>query len=375
MAVCVQSMSYFSWKRLCINSFRPACFFDSRTQTRTFSRTSPSYVRNRQEKSLKQAEEEFRTFEIAGLKPKSESKRVLKKKRPVPPPRFQQMPTDQDWTNVWPAATTFKWSVVPLPVRQGLVQTITENDGVTPSKYANAELMKIPNFLHLTPAHVKKHCTALREFCTEWPKGLETDENCRKHFPVEVESSDYIFSGPSIRDPRARTVTVKIHLDDLKLDYHAKDKFLRLVGDRYNKETDEVVFTTDRCPVKKQNFDYAMYLLTAVYHESWKREKWEDEKSEEDMERYFWDISKSRKTLVSLLQTIKSIDKKSSAPEHLKLQYLPDDVSEDSLVAQKEVKQYRDAVSDMLNGSEDEESLQRYGNSVRKLLNIKGNTL
>lgn len=40
-----------------------------------------------------------------------------------------------------------------------------------------------------------------------------------------------------------------------------------------------------------------------------KREKWEDEKSEEDMERYFWDISKSRKTLVSLLQTIKSIDK------------------------------------------------------------------
>lgn len=66
---------------------------------------------------------------------------------------------------------------------------------------------------------------------------------------------------------------------------------------------------------------------------------------------------------------------KSSAPEHLKLQYLPDDVSEDSLVAQKEVKQYRDAVSDMLNGSEDEESLQRYGNSVRKLLNIKGNTL
>jgi len=38
-------------------------------------------------------------------------------------------------------------------------------EGIAPGKYANAELMKIPNFLHLTPAHVKKHCEALkREF-------------------------------------------------------------------------------------------------------------------------------------------------------------------------------------------------------------------
>jgi len=32
------------------------------------------------------------------------------------------MPIDQDWTNVWPSAHTFKWSVVPLPVRQGYVE-------------------------------------------------------------------------------------------------------------------------------------------------------------------------------------------------------------------------------------------------------------
>ena len=24
-----------------------------------------------------------------------------------------------------------------------------------------------------------------------------------------------------------------------------------------------------RCPLKKQNYDYAMYLLTALYYESW----------------------------------------------------------------------------------------------------------
>ena len=37
-----------------------------------------------------------------------------------------------------------------------------ENQGIPPGKYANAELMKIPNFLHLTPAHIKQHCAAMK---------------------------------------------------------------------------------------------------------------------------------------------------------------------------------------------------------------------
>jgi len=37
-----------------------------------------------------------------------------------------------------------------------------ENQGMPPGKYANAELMKIPNFLHLTPAHIKQHCAAMK---------------------------------------------------------------------------------------------------------------------------------------------------------------------------------------------------------------------
>ena len=32
------------------------------------------------------------------------------------------MPVDQDWTNVWPTAATFKWSAVPFPVRQGFIK-------------------------------------------------------------------------------------------------------------------------------------------------------------------------------------------------------------------------------------------------------------
>ena len=72
------------------------------------------------------------------------------------------MSTDQDWTNVWPTAATFKQSVVPLPITQGYVASDKENKGLPVEKYANAELMKIPNFFHLTPNHIKKHCAAIK---------------------------------------------------------------------------------------------------------------------------------------------------------------------------------------------------------------------
>lgn len=189
-------------------------------------------------------------------------------RRPVrkveaPPPRTLQMRTDQDWGNVWPGPRSFHPATVPLPVRQGYSEK-----GVSPGKYANAELMKIPNFLHLTPPVIKRQCEALKKFCTPWPKGLDTDEKCSKFFPLEVSSSDYCHSSPTIRDPLARIVSVKFKLEALGLKGRAKDKFLRLVGERYNEGSDIVTIVTDRCPLKKQNYDYAMYLITALYHES-----------------------------------------------------------------------------------------------------------
>merc|ERR1712010_189660 len=95
-------------------------------------------------------------------------------------------------------------------------------------KYANTELMKVVNFLHLTPPVVSQHCAAIAKFCTPWPKGLETDEDVEKHFPLTV-------------------------------------------------------VTSDRCPYRGQNMDYAHYLLTALYHESWRVEEWE-KKEQADME-------------------------------------------------------------------------------------------
>lgn len=181
------------------------------------------------------------------------------------PPRETRMPVDQDWPSVWPGPRTFHPASVPLPVRQGYP---LKNDPPR-GKYANAELMKIPNFLHLTPPAVRRHCEAIKQFCTEWPVGLETEEKCTKHFPLEVITSDYVYSSPTIRDPLSRIVSLRVKLSSLTLDAHAKDKLLRLVGDKYDPVTDYITITTDRCPMKKQNMDYAHYILTALYHESW----------------------------------------------------------------------------------------------------------
>lgn len=107
----------------------------------------------------------------------------------VAPPRAGRMKPSQDWGSVWPAGRTFHPAVVPLPVRQGIVQE--PKTQVVPSKYANAELMKTPNFLHLTPPVIKRHCEAIKKFCTPWPKGLERDQDVERHFPFEVSTRDY----------------------------------------------------------------------------------------------------------------------------------------------------------------------------------------
>ena len=65
-----------------------------------------------------------------------------------------------DWSSVWPVARSFAPSVVPLPIRMGFQKQYWTRP--PPAKFANLELVKIPNFLHLTPATIRKHCQALR---------------------------------------------------------------------------------------------------------------------------------------------------------------------------------------------------------------------
>ncbi|XP_028815017.1 small ribosomal subunit protein mS35 [Denticeps clupeoides] len=277
-------------------------------------------------------------------------------RREAGPSRTEKMPVDQDWTAVYPTAAPFKPSAIPLPVRMGY----PVKRGVPPDKRGNLELIKIPNFLHLTPAAIKKHCEALKDFCTEWPAGLDTDDKCEQHFPVQVETKAFVSAGTSLRNPDARVVTLKVKLSSLNLDEHARKKMIKLVGERYCKETDTLTITTDSCPLEKQNYDYAMYLLTVLYHESWKVEAWEAEKTRADMEEYDWEGSTSQK---NILETLLRMRVAGEAEED-------GSVARKELLGRPEVQEYRDSVTRLKNEGESESSMLQYREAVKKLLSL-----
>merc|ERR1712071_332606 len=84
---------------------------------------------------------------------------------------------------------------------------------------------------------------------------------------VTVVTSDHLNSSSSVRDRRARVVSLRFNIDSLNLDSHARDKFVRLVGERCDEASGLVTLTADRCPYRGQNLDYANYLMTALYYE------------------------------------------------------------------------------------------------------------
>ncbi len=112
----------------------------------------------------------FRVLDIGKPKPFNRHTGPRAAKRVVikATPREKTMKPDQDWPSAWPAARTFHPASVPLPIRQGFTNLKAQ---VTPHKYANVELLKIHNFLHLTPPAIKRHCDSLKKFCTKWPEG------------------------------------------------------------------------------------------------------------------------------------------------------------------------------------------------------------
>ena len=107
-------------------------------------------------------EEEFRVLELTKSRDRNDRQNRNRKppawKSRIPPPRTHKMPVDQDWPSVWPVARSFHPASVPLPLHQGWVKS----GKTAPGKFANAELMKIPNFLHLTPPAIKRQCAALK---------------------------------------------------------------------------------------------------------------------------------------------------------------------------------------------------------------------
>jgi len=286
-------------------------------------------------------DDEFRTLELVKERFKRTPRRE-REKREVPQRRHGQN-IDQDWGSIWPVARTFHPATVPLPIRQGYPATSQP----IPDKYGNAELMKIPNFLHLTPPVIERQCLALKKFCTPWPAGLETREKQIINFPLTLSTSSYLHSSPSIRDPRARVVTMKVPVDALNLDKHALNKLLRLVVDRYDPKTGLLTLVADRCPLSNQNQEYLQYLLTVLVNESKKREAWEDEKDITDREEFQFDDSSSAKN-IKLLQEVRG-----------------------EAMSSEFVQEYEKVVTEIHNSGEDDYTISQYRDAVLKLYGLK----
>ncbi|XP_019523563.1 PREDICTED: 28S ribosomal protein S35, mitochondrial [Hipposideros armiger] len=182
------------------------------------------------------------------------------------------------------------------------------------------------------------------------PGPRTTERTSRSDRPLRRKSIKYFFSN-------IFSSIFKVKLSSLNLDDHAKKKLIKLVGERYCKTTDVLTIKTDRCPLKRQNYDYAMYLLTVLYHESWKTEEWEKNKTEEDMEEYIWKNSSSEKNILETLLKIKAADKNL-------------EVNKEELLGTKEVEDYKKSVVSLKNEGDNENTLAQYKESVKRLLNL-----
>uniref|UniRef100_A0A1I8H5X0 MRP-S28 domain-containing protein n=2 Tax=Macrostomum lignano TaxID=282301 RepID=A0A1I8H5X0_9PLAT len=253
----------------------------------------------------------FRSLVVPGLTKEAAKPPLLRSRHPLTPRCDRMKPAHSSWPSVWPTARTFHPAAVPLPVRQGRPNNATENAGISPNKWGNTELIKVPNFLHLTPAHVAAHCAAIKHLCTPWPKALDEPGVIDKQLPLLVVTTDYLRSHHSIRDIRARRVDLSLCLDRLvKLDKRSLEKLLCLVSfSNFAKVDTQVVGSSrvrhlrmwsDRCPWRFQNYDYLIYALSALYSQSLRHESWESGKAWIDNQRYEFDGSSSQKKLAKL---------------------------------------------------------------------------
>lgn len=319
-------------------------------------------------------EEKIGEFRVPRIRPIPAERRAARKserEKQILPPRSTRMSTVQDWKSVWPAARMFHPAIVPLPIHMGsttsfFVQSLT---GAAPDKWANTELMKIPNFLHLTPPHIKAHCKAIKKFCTPWPDNLaKDDEECWRHFPIEFAFREHVHAAPTIRDPKARIVRVSFKLSSLPLDKHAKYKAKKIllaskpimydealksekVPPRYDPETDLVTLYSDKLPLKMQNYEYLKYVITALFFESWKVEPWEEtDATPEDWDEY--QITKSP----------------SHAKAIEKIKLVNPSMNEDEAIAAPEYQSYTASVCKLFDEGETDENVQEYRRCVENIL-------
>ncbi|WAR08926.1 RT35-like protein [Mya arenaria] len=168
-------------------------------------------------------------------------------------------------------------------------------------------------------------------FCTPWPEELKSEASMKEHFHLEVISSDFCFAGPSVRDPRARVVTFKVPNEATEL---------RL----FEICVDHPIFRimeNGRLGVRKRGRRLCDIHLGSQCEQG------------------------------KHCQPAEYIQGTGSDGKGKQFSNLPEDLTADNITSLEEVKTYKDAVEDIFNVGENPETLEKYRQSVLKLLKIK----
>ena len=140
-------------------------------------------------------------------------------------------------------------------------------------------VIHMPPHLHSLPPSLP-YLYPLPALCTPWPERLPL-------LPIRVTTRNYVFPSSNIRHSGARIVKLTVRrigrsttceillsslsqlsLSDLTLTDCARHKMIQLAGPRYDAVTDQLTLVGKKCPTRKQNREYIMYLLKVLYLES-----------------------------------------------------------------------------------------------------------
>ncbi|CBL43460.1 Small ribosomal subunit protein mS35 mitochondrial conserved domain-containing protein [Caenorhabditis elegans] len=150
---------------------------------------------------------------------------------------------------------------------------------------------------------------------------------------------------------------MKIHVAELKLSENQMEKLIRLAANRYDEKTGKMTIITDRCHTRQQNLDYAHYLLTVLYHEAQKVEKWDELKNRTDALKVEFDGSNTKTKLIDLLEKAKLTPGLSPSAA--------------GCGDQKSIDEFGEMWKAYRNSEETVEKTREYGRQMKKLLGIQ----
>lgn len=236
------------------------------------------------------------------------------------------LPKSDELADIFPGpAEELAGHLIPFEVTLGY-RVPHQNE--KPSRHGNVELNKTAHFMHATPVALKKHCTELKDFMTEFPSELKAvletgklseEEKFPKHafnrslgadsgpetmmadveveysdeLPMVLHTTDYLSSRAIMADPRANKAEIRISLNSLDLEPKQRMKFIDLVQSheveatkgyhpihhekgrtpglsgevvcRYDNISECLVFQSKYMPTRSQNIDFLVNSLQRLF--------------------------------------------------------------------------------------------------------------